>query len=391
MILSNCRLVSCLSGGIATGNYNVEIKDGKIAGITSMKLAGGDVTDCGGKTLLPGLIDLHTHITGLRGAEASDMKTPLKAMAVTCELTGRYLDYGFTAIRDCGSFDRIANYVRDMTASGIVEGPDIISCGLILTPTETEASDGLIPMYSEADSPDEFRKAVRREIAEHADYIKIMASGSAFHPQGIPKQPIMTSGELKAIVEAAAMKDKYVAAHCHADSAIRMCIENGVKTIEHATYISSATLDILQRKEDCWLVPTLAAMYVSHPEGEEGSFWIKRLGEMLTDCTANIEAAYRRGLKLGFGTDSTVGMDQYEQGLEFRYRKELCHMSDVDILKQATVYNAEIAGLAGHKGEIKPGCDADLILVDGKPDVDISVMYHKPVKVWKSGKLVRGN
>ena len=66
-------------------------------------------------------------------------------------------------------------------------------------------------------------------------------------------------------------------------------------------------------------------------------------------------------------------------------------MSDVDILKQATVYNAEIAGLAGHKGEIKPGCDADLILVDGKPDVDISVMYHKPVKVWKSGKLVRGN
>jgi imidazolonepropionase-like amidohydrolase len=392
MILTNCRLIKELSSATETGLYDVVLEDGRINEVTAAgSVAGENVVDCGGKTLLPGLIDLHTHVSGLRGITATDMGNPMKALILCADFTQHYLDYGFTTIRDCGSFGRISNHIRDMYAHGLGVGPDIISSGRIITPTEEELADSLQEMYSEADGPWEMKKAVRREMAEKADFIKTMASGSAFDPHGIPTQSVITREELTALVEAAAMKSTYVAAHAHSDSSIRLCVDCGVHTIEHATYISDETIEALSKAPDCYLVPTLAAMYVSHPDGEDGSFWIQRLGAMLDACAENIRKAYLAGMKLGFGTDSTVTMDQYEQGIEFRYRKELCGMKDVDILLQATKYSAEIAGMDDQVGTIVPGKKANLILVDGKPEEDISCMYGKPMKVWKDGRLVREN
>lgn len=121
----------------------------------------------------------------------------------------------------------------------------------------------------------------------------------------------------------------------------------------------------------------------------EMEFLLDKLKNMLEISSVCIKNAYEAGLKLGFATDSTVGMDQYEEGIEFRFRSELCGMSNVDILLQATKVNAEIIGLADTVGEIRENLLADLIVVDGKPDEDISVMYHKPEMVFKSGKRVR--
>lgn len=390
MILKNCRLLPQLSPFSTVTAADVELKEGTIKRISMLPIGGEEIVDCGGKTLLPGLIDLHTHISGLCGPGAAAFKTPMKALVEYADQTRRYLDYGFTTIRDCGALGRVANFVRDMVHRDICEGPQIIASGLILTPTEVEESDEIYDMYVNCDSPDDFRRAVRKEVAEHADFIKVMASGSAFHPTGIPVQPVLTRQELQAAVDGANLKGTYVAAHAHGDEAIRVCIETGVKTIEHATYIGEETLQLLLATEGCYLVPTLAAMHVSHPEGEEGGFWVKRLGEMLNSCAENIEKVYRAGCKLGFGTDSTVTMDQYEQGLEFKYRKEYCHMENMDILLQATRYSAEIAGLGNCIGQVREGLQADLILVDGNPDTDMAVMYKKPLKVWKRGRLVRG-
>lgn len=389
MILKNCRLLPQLSPFSKTTVADIELKGCRIEKISMLPLNGENVFDCQGRTLLPGLFDLHTHISGLRGPTAAAFKTPMKALVQCADQTRHYLDYGYTTIRDCGALSRVANFVRDMTTRGICEGPQIIASGLILTPTEVEESDEIYEIYAICDSPQEFQKAVRKELAEHADFIKIMASGSAFHPAGIPLQPILTREEIQAAVDAAKGKGTYVAAHCHGDEAIRTCIETGVKTIEHATYIGEETLRVLRETEDCYLVPTLSAMHVSLPDGGEDSFWRDRLGEMLSYSAEAIERAYKEGCKLGFGTDSTVTMDQYEQGLEFRYRKEYCHMENMDILLQATRYSAEIAGLGQSKGQIRKGYDADLILVEGNPDEDLSVMYHRPKKVWKSGKAVR--
>ena len=393
MLLINCRLVAALSDVPQTGLYDVSVEGGVIRTITpgGTPHPDAETLDCGGKTLLPGLFDLHTHVSGLRGFDAIALQTPMKALVQCAAQTQHYLDYGYTTIRDCGSLGRVANHVRDLFAAGVGCGPDIIASGKIITPTEEEYADPLQTMYAEADGPWAFKKAVRREIAEKADFIKTMASGSAFDPHGIPTQSVIEREELRAMVEAAAMKGTYVAAHAHSDAAIRLCVEEGVYTIEHATYISDATIDLLTKTEHCYLVPTLAAMYVSHPDAADGSFWIKRLSVMLDACADGIRKAYLAGCKLGFGTDSTVTMDQYEHGIEFRYRKEKCGMKDVDILLQATKYSAEIAGVADRVGTVVPGKTADLILVDGRPDEDISAMYRRPEKVWKNGRLVREN
>ena len=140
--------------------------------------------------------------------------------------------------------------------------------------------------------------------------------------------------------------------------------------------------------EDTYLVPTFAAMYVSQTDPKEREFWLARLNPMLESCAAAVERAYRSGAVLGFGTDFAPMSPQYEKGVEFQFRKEYCHMENLDIPLQATKYSTQIAGISHRVGEVKNGLAADLVLVNGDPAADISVMYSEPEKVWKNGTLV---
>lgn len=397
MLIKNVRLIPELSGGRGGGRYAVRITDGRIREIFDEKLketvpqADEKAFDCEGKTLLPGLIDAHTHISGLRDFAPGKIKKPMQYMVDTALFAQRYLDYGFTTVRDCGTAARVNSGVRDCFAQGLAEGPRIVSCGLIIMPTEIECTDLIDEMYQFEDGTDEARKATRREIAEQADFIKVMVSGSALDRHGVPDQSIMTREELQTIVDTAAVKNLYVAAHAHGDGAINTCIETGVRTIEHGSFISRETVDSLLMVDNCWVIPTVSAMY-QNPETtpEAWQFLVKKLNEMLNRSSECLRYAYENGVEMGFGTDSCPGMDQYENGIEFRLRKEKCGMKDEDILIQATKNNAKALGLEDRIGEIKEGMVADLVLVDGKPDEDISVMYNRPEAVWLSGKLVRG-
>ena len=350
----------------------------------------GDSIDGNGMTILPGLIDAHTHIACLRRYDNAQLRNPMKFFTSTCFSTQRYLDYGFTTIRDCGVPLRVNIAVRDAVDAGLFTGPRIIACGLILSPTETPEDDFLTGIYENVDGTNSARRAVRRELAEGAEFIKVMASGSGLQKSGIPEQPIITEPELSVMVEAAAMKGSYVAAHAHGDGAIRLCVETGVRTIEHASYISDETLSELLKRDSCWIIPTVSAMY-QNPEttSEEYMYLVKKLDDMLKKSSVCLKKAYEAGARLGFGTDSCPGMDQYEQGMEFRMRHELCGMSNIDILLQATKYNAQALGIDGETGQIIAGLSADLILVDGHPDEDISMMYKKPVGVFTRGKKVK--
>lgn len=399
MILKHCRLHGAFTGGISGEDCTVEIEEGKIKSVsadTSVGAGGNtdignaavtttEVYDCKGMTLLPGLIDLHTHMTFLGGVGVMQAQDPKQLLVEAAGQANRYLKYGFTTIRDCGSIGRSANYVKRMIDRGIMKGPDILACGNTLMPSVTP-NTGVGDITNYCDGPEEFRKAVREEVAAQSDFIKIYASGSAFSPTGIPKHPIMVPEEIQMAVDTARNNGIYVAAHCHADSAIRDCVQAGVHTIEHATYLSEETTDLVLASEDCYLVPTLAAMYVSQTDPAEREFWLARLTPMLESCAKTIGYAYRQGAILGFGTDSAPMSPQYETGVEFRFRKEYCEMDNLDILLQATVYSAKIAKL-DQVGEIKPGLQADLILVDGDPVRDLSVMYQPPLKVWKKGIL----
>lgn len=417
MILKNCRLLPELSGGISAERGTVVCENGKITGVfpesdlgagvfpesgqvpgvpqaggqaPGASQAGGLVYDCQGRTLLPGFIDAHTHIAGIRGYSAAQLKDPMSFLIQCCKNTQKYLDYGFTTIRDCGTPLRVANHVRDAYEQGLCVGPRIIASGLILSPSEIEEKDELYEIYAWADGRDANIKAARKELAEHGDFVKIMASGSALHRQGIPTQPIILKEELQAVVEVAAMKGSYVAAHAHGDGAIRLCVENGVRTIEHASYISEKTLELLKQTENCYLIPTLSAMYQNLATTPESYLYlVKKLQNMLEISAGCIRAAYEAGIPLGFGTDSTWGMDQYEEGIEFRFRKEYCGMKNLDILLQATKYSAEALGVSGLVGEIREGLAADFVLLDGKPEEDLTLLYHRPVAVFLAGELVR--
>ena len=383
MLLNHCRLYAPLSGGFAGEDCCVELDGGKIVSVGPARPAAAGDYDCGGRTLLPGLIDLHTHITFLRGVGVAQAHDPMQLLVEAAAQADRYLRHGFTTIRDCGSIGRSANYVKRLIDRGVMAGPDILACGCTLMPSVT-ASGGVGDITLYCDGAEEFRKAVRQEVAAQSDFIKIYASGSAFSPTGVPKHPIMTFDEIKTAVDTARVNGLYVAAHCHTDSAIRDCVQAGVHTIEHATYLSEATTDLLLTSEDSYLVPTLAAMYVSQTDPQERAFWLARLTPMLESCAKTIGYAYRAGAVIGFGTDSAPMSPQYDTGVEFRFRKEYCGMENLDILLQATRNSALIAGLPD-VGEIKPGMKADLILADGDPAADLSAMYVPPVQVWKNG------
>lgn len=390
MILNHCRLIPALSDGIGTESGSVSIEDGKINKISPQPVSAEEADfDCKGMTLLPGLIDLHTHITILGGVGTDCLEDPMKVLLAAQEQVRGYLDHGFTTIRDCGSYFRSAHYVRTAVERKLISGPDILSCGKAITSSSMgEKNMENLACNSFADGAAEVRRAVREEAVTLPDFIKIYASGSAYSPTGVPKHPTMTVEEILAAVETAEVNGLYAAAHCHADQAIRACVESGVRTVEHATYLSDETLELLSRRPDCYLVPTLAAMHVNKTDPAEREFWTNRLQPMLDSCTAAMEKAYRAGEKMGFGTDCIPGSPQYNQGIEFRMRKERCGMDDLDILLQATKYNAEIAGISHLVGTVCEGLRADLILVNGKPDQDISAMYHKPEHVWKNGELL---
>lgn len=388
MLIKNVRLLADLSDGCGTSSGCVRVENGKITEVSAealQLLEGETVYDAGGKTLLPGLIDLHTHITLLSGVGESTKDEPMQLLIDAAEQARRYLKYGYTTIRDCGSYDRVATYVRNMIDKGLCAGPNVISCGNTMANSATQKEGYLV------DGELGFTIGVRKEAAYGADFIKIYASGSAYNPSGVPLNPIMTRGEIKAAVDTAKSNGLYVAAHCHADEAVRACIECGVRTIEHATYISDETTELLTATDGCYLVPTLSATYVSQTDPDERKFWLERLNPMRENMCRAIQRAYRAGAKIGFGTDSAPGGPQYEQGVEFRFRVEEAGMSPLEVLKEATVYNAEIAGRSDRIGCIKAGLDADLVIVDGHPDENIEVMYHPPFAVWKRGKMIVNN
>ncbi|MEG2063467.1 MAG: amidohydrolase family protein, partial [Kiritimatiellia bacterium] len=348
MIIKHARLLAQLSEGFASDSADIRIEGERIAEISAIPLMAQPdeiVLDAAGKTVLPGLLDIHLHFS-VSGNDLNEdnAKTVPQRTLEAYSFALKTLQAGFTTVRDVGDVDSAGIVIRDAVEAGRLIGPRIKASGRILTPTEA-GNQYFAGMYDECNSPDEVRGACRRRFKEGSDFIKVMASGAISNPSGVPGMTIETEEELREMVHCANMRGTYVAAHCHGAESVALCMRTGVRCIEHGTILSDAIIEEL-KKENSYIIPTLlCTTRMQQTTAKFADFMVKKLDGIVEQRDYWLKKAYKAGIKLGFGTDAgTTDNWHGENAQEFIERHRLIGMKPIDILCQATCNSAEIIG-----------------------------------------------
>ncbi|MFI3172901.1 MAG: amidohydrolase family protein, partial [Eubacteriales bacterium] len=269
-----------------------------------------------------------------------------------------------------------------------VVGPDIMPSGRILTPTEM-GNNFFGDLYLEADSPMEFRKAVRVQYQAGAQFIKIMGTGAVMNPGGTPGAAIIMEDELQAACDAAKFLNLHVAVHCHGTDAIKMCVRCGVRTVEHSSIMDEECIQMYLNTTESYPMLTLAPLtnFIEFPEGRP-EHYVSKAKAMRDIQIEGAKAVYAAGVKIGWGTDAGVYEGSHGDGIyEFRARVRDAGYSPLDCLIQATKNNAEILMIDDKVGTLEVGKKANILAVKGNPDEDIEKLTNVEL-VLKAGKKV---
>jgi imidazolonepropionase-like amidohydrolase len=395
LYLTSARVIDG-TGAPPLEGATVLIEGGRIAGIDTSDGAvrtGAPRLDLGGRTLMPGLVDAHVHVTGfdmpraLKGQEA--IAPEVKHHFIAAGLR-RMLRMGITTLRDVGAFGDDLLHARRAVRLGAIPGPRILLCGRIISATSAGGRH-FHGMYREADGPDEMRKATREQFRRGADFIKIMTTGarSCELENSSPLQ--MTRAEMATVVEEAHRMGYRVAAHCEGLDGTRVAIEEGVDTIEHGLELHRAPelLEELARSERV-LIPTLSCFFdVSE---NRDAVWPSGLVELAKrqyeEAHRTVEAARAAGVRLAMGFDSQPN------GMSALELVRLCRagLTPMEGIAAGTAGAATACGLAAHVGIVAPGMVADLIVVDGDPLAEPEVLLDE-ARIWvviQSGRPVAG-
>jgi imidazolonepropionase-like amidohydrolase len=359
--------------------------------------------DCGGRVLMPGLIDNHFHAySATFDVHALDRMPKSLLVSYAAKHLRDALNRGFTTVRDPGGGD--VGLALAINAA-LIDGPRFYYGGKALSQTGGHgdmrpghqdelcacAYSGVITQV--VDGPDQVRKVARDELRKGADHIKVFISGGVASPTDPIWMPQFTHDELRAAVDEATTRRKYVIAHCHTDDGARRCVEAGIRSIDHATHVTDATARLIAASGSTFTVPTLATIHEILEHGAEAGMRpesIAKTGGALEQMLASIEACNRAGVKIGLGTDIFGTAFHDFQSKEFRFRREVDQ--PIDILRSATSINAQIMQRQGELGAVVPGARADLILIDGNPLTDITVFEQCATRmpvIMKGGKFHR--
>jgi imidazolonepropionase-like amidohydrolase len=359
------------------------------------------VIDCKGKTLMPGLIDCHVHAclsdVNIRNLES----VPLTLMtARAASLLKAMLDRGFTTVRDTGGADW---GLRDAVAQGLIAGPRMFIAGQAIGPTGGHSDARRRTDYGMscrccnvlrfcmglADGADSVRAAVREQLRQGADQVKIMVSGGVASPYDPLDSRQFSLAEIAAAVEEADAFGKYVQAHAYTPEAIQRAVSQGVRTIEHGNLIDDKCARLMKQK-GAYLVANLVTYYAMKERASQFGLSAELLAknELVIDGgLRSLEICKRAGVKVGFGSD-LLGQLQVEQSREFLLRREV--LSPIEIIRQATLVGAEILRMKDRLGVPRPGAIADLLVVDGNPLRKLELLTgqgrHLPV-IMKAGRL----
>ncbi|MCU4180449.1 metal-dependent hydrolase family protein [Bosea sp. BH3] len=356
-----------------------EVSEKPIASASAQRI------DLRGRTLMPGLIDMHVHVVSAVVNGVANAMTPSSLVALrTARTMKAMLMRGFTTVRDLGGADLgLVMAVEE----GLIEGPRLIICGKALSQTgghsDPRDRSETRPLYTGrlgqvgqlCDGVDAVRLAAREQLRAGATFVKIMANGGV----ASPNDPIHALGfsrdEIKAAVEEAENAGTYVAAHLYTDKAIARAVECGVLSLEHCNLIQPDTAK-KAAAAGCFAVPTLAAYEGLAREGTAFGLRPESAAKIETVRKGGMESlSYMRdaGLPMGYGSD-LLGQLQKYQTLEFELRAQVLPLPEV--LASATSVAAKLCRMEGEIGALVPGAYADLLVVDGDPTRDATLFQN---------------
>jgi imidazolonepropionase-like amidohydrolase len=374
----------------------IRVEDGKVTEVgTGTPPQGATVIDLSGRTILPGLIDMHVHLDGRPeyGGYSSLQFTDRFWTVLGVENARRMLQAGFTTVRNVGASDYNVNGLDQAIEEGWVPGPRIVNAGYSLGATGGHCDQTYLPPSFEAkspgaaDGPQALRDKVREQRKYGAEVIKVCATGGVFSRNTEPGQQQLTEDELRAIAEEAHFWGLKVAAHAHGAAGITAAIRAGIDTIEHASLIDDEGIR-LAREHGTWLAMDIFNTEYTQAEGEKNGVLednLRKDREIAQIQRDNFRKAHAAGVQMVFATDAGVMPHETAAG-QFRIMTEY-GMTPIEAIRAATVNAAEALGQEGQVGTLAPGAWADLIAVDGDPLADVTVLTSVTAVV-KGGKLV---
>ncbi len=412
ILFTKVNILEGESSALVPGEVLVEgnrIKTVALEGETITRDGVSEVIDGGGACLMPGMINPHCHFTYCDATSLADTNSlPVEEhMLVTMRNAKTYLDYGFTAaIGMASAKPRLEIAARNAIDKGEFPGPRIRACTPEYTVSGGLGDDSRLDRYIPSiglvcNGAEEFRKSIRQLIREGVDLVKFNNSGDSFTFGSVPGyvNP-MTEDEVKAICETSLNLGKRVAAHAHTDSGVLQCIRYGVEFINHATFATDATIEELAKHADKhWVTPAIAARYnTTYEAGDWGitteiaeAMGNKR--ELEAGCE-NMQKMHKAGIKvLPFGDYGFAWLPIGTDARDIEHMVNLFGMQPFEALRAATAYGGEAwAGAGGELlGRVKAAYLADLIIVDGDPLADLSILQDitRITAVMKDGRFHR--